>query len=161
MDSIRISNVSGLVDGTYPFEWRSFSTAEWSWIKKLSGYLPATVEEGWVGRDPELVVAFAVIAMVRAGKIGKPQALTVGQLLWEADGDDVEITFVAGPDDAAGAVTADPPQVPPNDSSSSGSSGTSGSESSGSSGSPATIPSSSGPFGLVSVPTSDPAISAT
>jgi hypothetical protein len=55
-------------DGRWQFdlETQELTTREWGWIKRLSGYLPLTVEEG-LG-DPELVVVFACIALRRAGK---------------------------------------------------------------------------------------------
>jgi hypothetical protein len=55
-------------DGRWQFdlETQELTTREWGWIKRLSGYLPLTIEEG-LG-DPELVVVFACIALRRAGK---------------------------------------------------------------------------------------------
>ena len=36
-------------DGRYDFdlEGRELTTREWGWIKRLSGYLPLTIEEGF------------------------------------------------------------------------------------------------------------------
>jgi len=58
-------------DGRYPFDIADNepTTREWGWVKRLSGYLPTTIEEGLRGADPELICAFAVIALRRAGKI--------------------------------------------------------------------------------------------
>ena len=56
-------------DGRYPLESLDFTTREWGWIKRLAGYLPATVEDGFRGGDPELISVFALIAMHRAGKL--------------------------------------------------------------------------------------------
>ena len=48
-------------------EGHELTTREWGWIKRLSGYLPLTIEEG-LG-DPELITVLAVIALRRAGKV--------------------------------------------------------------------------------------------
>lgn len=85
-------------DGEYPLDDSEFTTREWSWIKKISGYLPMTAEDGFKGGDPELFVALAVVAMVRAGRIERGDALNVADrladsafgssLTFEADGDE-------------------------------------------------------------------------
>ena len=56
-------------DGRWPFdiEGQELTTREWGWIKRLSGYLPASIEEGLA--DPELIVVFACIALRRASKV--------------------------------------------------------------------------------------------
>jgi hypothetical protein len=66
-------------DGRYMFdvENHELTTREWGWIKRFSGYLPLTLEEGWRGRDPELFAAFAVIALHRAGRIDRNGAADV------------------------------------------------------------------------------------
>ena len=74
MDSIVITGVSPW-DGRYPFDIADAepTTREWGWIKRLSGYLPTTIEDGLRGADPELICAFAVIALRRAGKVGNDE----------------------------------------------------------------------------------------
>lgn len=69
-------------DGRYEFdtEGREFSVREWGWIKRHAGYLPGNVTEGYSGADPELFCVFAVIALVRAKRIGTadvPRAMEV------------------------------------------------------------------------------------
>ena len=57
-------------DGRWPLDATAdFTTREWGVIKRLSGYLPLTVDDGFQGGDPELFAAFAVIALVRAGRV--------------------------------------------------------------------------------------------
>jgi len=58
-------------DGRYPFDIADSepTTREWGFIKRLSGYLPTTIEDGLRGADPELICVFAAIAVRRAGKI--------------------------------------------------------------------------------------------
>jgi hypothetical protein len=70
MQWVVISGVGDL-DGRYEFDVVShdLTTREWGWIKRHSGYLPLTVEEGFDGADPELFACFAIIALHRAGKV--------------------------------------------------------------------------------------------
>jgi hypothetical protein len=70
MDWIEIPQ--GPYQGRYEFDIaeREFTTREWGWIKKYSGYLPLTIEEGWRGGDAELFACFAMIAVRRANRIG-------------------------------------------------------------------------------------------
>ena len=44
-------------DGRYMFDLagQELTTREWGWIKRLSGYLPLTLDEGFKGGDPELL----------------------------------------------------------------------------------------------------------
>jgi hypothetical protein len=57
-------------DGRYPLDpGVEFSTREWGWIKRLTGYLPLTVDEAFQGGDAELYAVLALIAMHRAGKV--------------------------------------------------------------------------------------------
>ena len=58
-------------DGRYEFDIENEepTTREWSWIKRFSGYLPLTIQQGLEGGDPELFCAFAVIALRRADKV--------------------------------------------------------------------------------------------
>src|SRR5262245_17965120 len=58
-------------DGHYELdlEEQEPTTREWGIVKKFSGYLPLTIEDGLKGGDPELFCAFALVALRRAGKI--------------------------------------------------------------------------------------------
>lgn len=58
-------------DGRYEFDIANseLTTREWGWVKRHSGYLPLTLEEGFRGGDPELFAVFAVVALHRAGRI--------------------------------------------------------------------------------------------
>jgi hypothetical protein len=70
MDWVVIEGVKPY-DGRYEFDLAASepTTREWGWIKRLSGYMPATITDGFEGADPELFSVFAVIALRRAGKI--------------------------------------------------------------------------------------------
>ena len=65
-DHLVIDGVPGY-DGRYEFDLvaSAFTTREWGWIKKYSGYLPLTFTDGWKGADAELMSVFAIIALVR------------------------------------------------------------------------------------------------
>lgn len=82
-------------DGAYDLDiaGQPFSTVEWRWLKRISGYMPLTIDEGWKGGDPDLFLAFAVIAMRRAGKIQKDEVLEVAAVIEEAAVDGTSITF--------------------------------------------------------------------
>ena len=68
MDYIVIEGVPPY-DGRWEFdlEGRELTTREWGWVKRLSGYLPLTIDEGL--SDPELIVVFACVALRRASKV--------------------------------------------------------------------------------------------
>jgi hypothetical protein len=53
-------------------------------IKRFSGYLPLTIQQGIEGADPELFCAFAVVALRRAGKIEQPDVQQVFDKLADA-----------------------------------------------------------------------------
>jgi hypothetical protein len=82
-------------EGEYEFDLNAqpLSTVEWRWVKKISGYLPLTIAQGWEGGDPDLFLAFAVIAMRRSGKIAKNDVLEVAEVIEEAAVDGTAISF--------------------------------------------------------------------
>jgi hypothetical protein len=84
MDEIVIEGVRPW-DGRYPFDLaHELTTREWGWIKRLAGYLPLSIEKGLSEADPELFCVFAVIAMVRAGKIGNADVTEIYERLVDA-----------------------------------------------------------------------------
>ena len=85
------------------------TSLEWRWMKKISGYLPLTLGEGLAGGDPDIYIAFAVIALVRAGKIGREQALTAADHLADAPFGSA-ITFIG--EEQQEEEDADPPAMP-------------------------------------------------
>lgn len=87
-------------DGVY--EWdtdRTFNVREWRYIKKISGYLPETIDEGMKGDDPELYVALAIVCMVRAGKVERDEALRVAEQVSEVPWDNASLTVTNPPKD--------------------------------------------------------------
>ena len=88
-------------DGEYDLDTdRAFNTREWRWIREVSGYLPLTAPDGFAKRDPTLMVALAVVAMCRAGKIDREHGLEVAEQLAEAPVDGVAITMIGDPVEA-------------------------------------------------------------
>ena len=124
MASIRLSG-TGRFDGEYELnvEDRSFNAREWRVIKQISGYMPATLGDGFAGRDPDLFIALGVIAMVRSGKLDRELALRaaeeiaevpyVGQQTVELIADEVEA------DEVPLDLTSQPGEPSPSDSPSS------------------------------------------
>ena len=84
-DRIVISGVRRY-DGEYEFDLDGelMTTLEWRWVKKISGYLPMTIMDGWEGQDPDLFLAWAVIALSRAGRIDEKDALAVADVIARA-----------------------------------------------------------------------------
>jgi hypothetical protein len=73
---------------------RAFNAREWRCIKKVSGYMPLTVSDGFAGGDPDLFVALAVVAMTRQGKVERDNMLRVADELAEMPFDGASITMV-------------------------------------------------------------------
>jgi hypothetical protein len=124
-------------DGEYELDTdRAFSSREWHWIKKVSGYLPLTVREGFAGQDPDLYVALALIAMCRNGRIQRDDWQRVAEQMAEAPFDAQSITLV-GPaeaeveDEIPPVLTSEPAGSSPTSSLENDSSGTPNPNSSG------------------------------
>lgn len=112
-----VINVRGYA-GEYDFDIDEvpLTNREWQWVKKISGYVPLTIEEGWRGGDPDVFVAFAVVALVRAGKVEKADALTVADKLMDAPFDGAAIMVVGDPakeEDEQNPPTETPVTEPP------------------------------------------------
>jgi hypothetical protein len=73
-------------DGRYQLDLDGFelTTREWGFIKRLTGYLPLTVDEGFQGGDPELFAALAAIALRRAGRVDNTQVAEVYERIADA-----------------------------------------------------------------------------
>lgn len=109
-------------------EHNDLTIRELGWIKKLSGYLPIEMSQGLAGGDAELFAAYAIIGMVRAGKISNAEVPEVfEQLLDVPYGSAIRI------EDDEEAVEDDASPPPFSSSGDTSSSGTGSSESSGSS----------------------------
>ena len=128
MDWLTISGVKPW-DGRYEFDvaGQELTTREWGWIKRLSGYLPLTIDEGFDGADPELFATFAAIALHRAGKVDAREVPAVFERLQDAPfGATIRLTSDSE------AVTEENPS-PPNSNASTPISGAAGQTSSASS----------------------------
>lgn len=147
MDRIVISGVKPY-DGSYDLdlEAQPFTTREWRWIKQITGYLPTTVEGGFNGGDPDLIVSLAVIALRRSGTITNDDVLRVADKFADVPFDGAAISF-------QGEETAEDDARPP-DMSSSSESESSSPPSSGPPSSPRSVPSGNG-LSLIGSPDSE------
>lgn len=84
---------------------------EWRWVKKISGYMPLTINEGFRGEDPDVYIALAVIAMARADKINDQDAMRAAERLATAPFDGESIGYV--PEQQDGEDDADDPPADP------------------------------------------------
>lgn len=109
MDWIVIEGVRPY-DGRYPFDIGDveLTTREWGWIKKFSGYLPLTIEDGFRGADAELYAALAAIALRRAARIDARIVADVFDRLCDAPFGSA-IRVETDDDDDVVDVTPDPP----------------------------------------------------
>lgn len=98
--------------GEFPFEIaeQPFTTLEWRWIKQISGYLPLTLDSGLEGGDPDIFLAFAVIALFRGGRVSESEALAVAKYLEALPADGASITMVLEEENQEDAES--PPDVP-------------------------------------------------
>jgi hypothetical protein len=97
MDRVIVTGVPPF-DGEFELDLstRVFSTLEWRWIKKISGYLPLTIQEGLEGGDPDIFVVMACIALYRAGRITKEQVYAAAETLAEPPFDGAAIQIIVG-----------------------------------------------------------------
>jgi hypothetical protein len=100
-------------DGRFEFdlEGSPLTTREWGWIKRLSGYLPLTLDAGLAGGDPELFSCFAAIALRRAGMIDNRQVAEVFERLVDSP---FETTIKLESDTAGDSAEGDASPPPPN-----------------------------------------------
>src|SRR5262252_5063885 len=105
MDRVIVSGIPPF-DGEFELDLstRVFSTLEWRWIKKISGYLPLTIQQGLEGGDPDIFVVMAVIALYRAGKIQREQAYMAADALAEPPCDGSAIQIFVGESEQPGDV---------------------------------------------------------
>ncbi len=96
-DRIKIDGIPAF-EGEYDLDIsdQPLNALEWRWVKKVSGYLPFTIDDGLAGGDPDVVIALAVIAMQRAGKITRDQVLQTADQLADMPFDDAHMQLIAG-----------------------------------------------------------------
>jgi hypothetical protein len=93
-------------DGRYelPLDEFQFTNREWGWIRRWTGYLPASVLDAMKGADAELLAALAVIALHRAGKVNRDDAAATFERFEEENFGSFTLTS-----DDEEAETLDPP----------------------------------------------------
>lgn len=84
MASVVIKGVPG-VDGSYELELGRFTLGELRIIKKEAGVRAGEIEDAMRAGDTDLLVAFALIALKRAGRD------VASERLWEADSGGIEL----------------------------------------------------------------------
>jgi len=108
-------------EGEYEIDLTTLTQLEYRWVKKISGYLPVTMVEGFRGGDPDLLLSLAIVAMRRAGKIRKDEVLDVAEAIEDAAPallENAAVTMRADPDDedddeADPTIVSSPPDSPP------------------------------------------------
>lgn len=117
-DRIVISGIKGM-DGEYELDVSTFTMQELRTIKRLSGVRAGELQDAFAAGDSDLVVAFAVIALNRAGRPVHEDSLwnaQGGSIMFEAaDREDEEADVLppaSGPEDSASADVSLPPSGP-------------------------------------------------
>lgn len=98
---IVINNIAPY-DGEYELDLdQALSTREWRWVRQISegGIKLGQLDEESLA-DPDFIVALAVIAMHRAGKVPREKALEVADALADAPLDDAHISLIAPMEEA-------------------------------------------------------------
>lgn len=91
--NIRIQGLGPDLDGSYPFDYQTLTNLEYhDPIKRISGLRANEVSEGFVAGDRALLVAFACVALDRAGKAYNERAL------WDAESGQVAYVFTEDDD---------------------------------------------------------------
>lgn len=104
MLEIRIEGVA-LFDGAFQLDVeRPFRNSEWRLIKKISDVRMGEFQDAIEAGDNDVIVALAVIALIRAGRIQKNLALRAGDELMDAEFGAITLTDLDQPD---------PPAAPP------------------------------------------------
>lgn len=112
MNKLNISDVHPGIDGVYEFDVsEAFTSWEIHAIKKLTGLRPGEYEEAFAALDNDMIVAFGMIALLRAGKVGAtaPWASEEVGALWNAPVGKIALDF-------SGEAEDGPPSQAPSDS---------------------------------------------
>ena len=135
MTRLTLTGVHPLLDGEYDFDESYFSNWELHAIKNLTGLTAGKLEQAFAEVDNDIVVAIAMVALMRSGKITSrtPWASEQIDALWKAPTGQISMDFGAEDD-------VDPPELPVSGDAASGSNGSSGSSSMDASESPDDIP---------------------
>lgn len=147
---IRIEGVHPLLDGEYDIV-LPFKAKELNWVKRISGLRPREFAEAYEKGDYDLTVAWAVVALHRAGKIASTHPWESQEALGLMDADAGKISVTSFEEEADAGPPGMKPDVDDARPSDDEKTPSSGNGSRGSSDSPATIPHPSGS------PTSEPA----
>ena len=108
---ITIEEVHPLIDGEYEIV-LPFKAKELNWVKRISGLRPREFAEAYEQGDYDLAVAWAVVALHRAGKIAAthPWESVEAVGLMDADAGTITVASFDAEEDDAG-----PPEMTPSD----------------------------------------------
>lgn len=96
-------------DGVYDLDFETpFNTGELNIIKTISGVRAQELQDAFAAGDTDLIVALAVVAMHRVGKVTRKQAPHVAEVLWEAPANGIKF-------DVGSEADARPPERRPVD----------------------------------------------
>lgn len=109
MLKIKIAGVAPF-EGTFDADLSRFNGRELHLIKELSGVRLGEIEEALNANDYDVVVAIAVIALVREGRVQKDAALRAARELMEADMGKITLF---NPEVVTGEVEEGPPSQTP------------------------------------------------
>lgn len=85
-----------------------FTTGELNIIKTISGVRAMEIPDALRAGDSDLIVAFAVVALARAGKVNRRQAPMAAEVLWEAPAGSLRFEPDASDGDASPPDEAQP-----------------------------------------------------
>lgn len=100
------------LDGVYELDFDDgpLTMRELHWVKQIAGVRLNELQSASVAGDSDLIVAFAVIALVRAGKVTRDNVTAATDLLLDAEAGNLTVE-----DDEVEEDDAVPPEVaPPN-----------------------------------------------
>ena len=108
MDQITIEGVRPY-DGSYDLDLvgQPLTVREWGWVKRFTGYLPLSFDDGLAGVDAEVMAVLALIALVRSGRVSRDEVALVWERFLDAPG--VLTVSIQIDADEVEADDADPP----------------------------------------------------
>lgn len=115
MAKVKIEGVPPL-DGEYEFDSGSFTNRELHLIKKHTGLLVEDFDDA-LGRDPDLPLGFAIVAVRKSGKFGRELSQEVIDLLFDSDVGKITLDFS---DELAAAQEQEAKERPPDSPTTSG-----------------------------------------
>lgn len=129
MTKLKIEGVHPLLDGEYELDESYFTNRELHAVKKLTGITAGRLEEAFADLDNDVVVALAMVALMRSGKVSSrtPWDSEEVDALWDAKTGKISLDFSGSDEEVPPEIVASEPEKPADESASSDSSGDSSS----------------------------------